>query len=105
MRDSLQSGARGRGGQSPRASEVGAFLAVGLIALTMLAAAVRLQAARERIYPPSDNEVEAMYLRSGPAIRRLAGAYATLASDGYWIRSIQYYGGTKRRREARPRAP
>ena len=65
--------------------------AVGVIAaaVALLAGAVQLQAARERAYPAADNDVEAMYLRSGEAMRRLTGAYAALAADGYWIRAIQ----------------
>jgi hypothetical protein len=74
-------------------------------AVALLAGAVRLQAARERAYPAADNDVEAMYLRSGEAIRRLTGAYTALAADGYWIRAIQYYGGTKQRLQAQPRVP
>ena len=38
-----------------------------------------------------------MYLRSATAVRRLSGAYTPLAADGYWIRALQYYGGTKQR--------
>ena len=80
---------------------------VGVIAaaVALLAGAVQLQAARERAYPSADNDVEAMYLRSGQAIRRLTGAYSALAADGYWIRAIQYYGGTKQRLQAQPRVP
>jgi tetratricopeptide (TPR) repeat protein len=81
--------------------------AVGVIAaaVALLAGAVQLQAARERAYPAADNDVEAMYLRSGEAIRRLTGAYTALAADGYWIRAIQYYGGTKQKLQAQPRVP
>lgn len=64
-----------------------------------MAAAVQLQAERERRFPPADAE-DALYLQSGTAVRRLAGAYDALASDLYWIRAIQYYGGTKRRLDA-----
>jgi hypothetical protein len=60
---------------------------------------VRLQAVRERSYPPPDaGELQdTLYLTSGAAIRRLTGAYNTLAADAYWIRAIQYYGSTKQR--------
>ena len=80
---------------------------VGVVAaaVVLLAGAVQLQAVRERGYPSSDDDVEAMYLRSGQAVRRLTGAYTALAADGYWIRAIQYYGGTKRRLQAQPRVP
>ena len=39
--------------------------------------------------------------QSGTAIRRIAGAYTAVAADLYWIRAIQYYGGTKRGLQAR----
>ena len=67
------------------------------IALAFLAGAVQLQATRERLFPPSTGDADAMYLRSATAVRRLSGAYTTLAADGYWIRALQYYGGTKQR--------
>jgi hypothetical protein len=73
-----------------------------VLASALVAAAVQLQAARERWYPPAKADDETMYLRSGTAIRRIAGAYAAVASDLYWIRAIQYYGGTKRSLQARP---
>jgi hypothetical protein len=72
---------------------------VGVIALsaTLLAAAVRVQAAREAAFPASDALDDAVYVTSGGALRRLTGAYNDLAADVYWVRAIQYYGGTKRR--------
>ncbi len=70
---------------------------VVVIALAFLAGAVQLQATRERLFPPSTRDADAMYLRSATAVRRLSGAYTTLAADGYWIRALQYYGGTKQR--------
>lgn len=85
--------------------ELGSALGVVFVAVALLAAAVQLQAARERAYPPVGADDEAMYLRSGGAIRRLTGAWAALAADGYWIRAIQYYGGTKQRLQARARVP
>ena len=66
-------------------------------AAVLLAAAVQLQAARERAYPPADDTEASLYLRSGPALRRLTGAYHALFADVYWIRAIQYYGGAKLR--------
>ena len=61
-------------------------------------AAVQLQAERERAYPPAAATDEAVAVHaSGAAVRRLSVAYAALAADVYWIRAIQYYGGTKQR--------
>src|SRR5438445_663927 len=76
-----------------RGGEIVGVLAV--IALLMTAA-VWLQRVRERSFPLAASNDEALYLKSGGAARRLSVAYPTLASDVYWIRAIQYYGGTKR---------
>jgi hypothetical protein len=69
--------------------------AIGLI-LALLAGAVWVQAARERAYPPPEEDEAALYVTSPAAVRRLSIAYTALAADLYWIRAIQYYGGTKR---------
>jgi len=74
-------------------------------AIALLAVAVQLQAARERAYPPRAFEEDAVYLQSGSAIRRLSGAYQALGADVYWIRTLQYYGGIKRRLAAQSAAP
>jgi hypothetical protein len=63
----------------------------------LMAAAVQVQAIRERTYPEATDEDVSLYLTSGTAVRRLTFAYPTLAADLYWIRAIQYYGGTKGR--------
>jgi len=78
---------------------------VVVIALAFLAGAVQLQATRERLFPPSSVDADAMYLRSATAVRRLSGAYTALAADGYWIRALQYYGGTKQRLQAQAWIP
>jgi tetratricopeptide (TPR) repeat protein len=70
--------------------------AIGL-ALVLLGGAIQVQAARERAYPTSAVDEDAVYITSGNAVRRLSGAYNALAADVYWIRAIQYYGTTKRR--------
>jgi len=66
-------------------------------ALALVAAAVQLQAARERAYPASELDADAVYVTSGSAVRRLTGAYNSLAADVYWVRTIQYFGSTRRR--------
>jgi len=80
-----------------------------LVAAALLAGAVQLQAAREARYPPRETDPQVLYVRSGTVLRRLAGAYAPLAADAYWIRAIQYYGGNKLRlagaQRAAPTAP
>jgi tetratricopeptide (TPR) repeat protein len=68
------------------------------VAAALLAGASWLQAVRERRYPPRADEVdESLYLQSGTAARRLAGAYSSIAADLYWVRAIQHYGATKLR--------
>ncbi len=67
-----------------------------LLVAALLAVAVWLQHVRETSFALPTPEDESLYLRSGAAARRLALAYRGLAADIYWIRAIQYYGGTKR---------
>jgi hypothetical protein len=76
-----------------------------VLAIALLAAAVWVQAARERAYPPVEEDEATLYVTSPVAVRRLSLAYTALAADLYWIRAIQYYGGTKRRLESVPLAP
>jgi len=77
---------------------------VVVIALLLVAGAARVQALREARYPPPRAAQDTLYLRSGTAVRRLAGAYRALLADAYWIRSIQYYGARKLRLGATPAA-
>src|SRR5437867_3306488 len=85
-------------------SFAGAFGAIAL-AGALLAGAMQVQAARERVYPTLEVEEDAVYITSGSALRRLTGAYNALAADVYWVRAIQYYGGAKRRLAGEPRGP
>jgi hypothetical protein len=79
---------------------------LGVIALAslLLAAAARVQAAREAIYPPYEVDDGSLYL-SGGSLRRLTAGFNGLTADVYWIRAILHYGGTKRRLAAQPSAP
>ena len=80
-------------------------IGVAATAVLLLSAAVRLQALREAAYPQPPTARDALYVTSGEAVRRLTGGYNALAADVYWVRAIQYYGGTKRRLAANPLAP
>jgi hypothetical protein len=87
------------------ASDVAPFVGVAGLSVALLAGAVQLQAGRERRYPgPTDYE-DALYVRSGTAVRRLTGPFRVLAADMYWVRAIQYFGGTKRRLAAETAIP
>ncbi len=72
-------------------------IVVAVVCALLLAAAAELQAVRERRYPPGADMEESLYLTSGTTARRLAGAFASVAADLYWIRAIQHYGATKLR--------
>ena len=71
---------------------------VGLLALiaVLMTLAVWLQRVRETSFALATTDDETLYLKSGATARRLSVAYQPLAADLYWIRAIQYYGGTKR---------
>ena len=78
---------------------------VAVVAAALLAGAAKLQALRETAYPPRPLDEDTLYVTSGPAVRRLTGAYSALAADVYWVRAIQYYGGAKRRLAVNALAP
>lgn len=88
-----------------RGGDLVSVLSVTLVAVVLLAAAIQVQACREREFPQPPVDEDAVYVQSGLAIRRMTGAYSGLAADVYWIRALQHYGGTKRRLMDRPRAP
>jgi hypothetical protein len=83
-----------------------AVIATSTLVAVLLAGAARLQAVRERDYPPKEETADALYVRSGAALRGMAGAYGALAADLYWIRTIQYYGsGAQRLEQQAEQAP
>jgi hypothetical protein len=67
------------------------LFAIGLL----FGLSVALQAARDARVTPGTAARQYLYLPSGGVVRRLTGAFDTLAADVYWIRAIQHYGGTK----------
>jgi hypothetical protein len=80
-----------------RTRDVASYVGAAGLSVALLAGAVRLQAAREHRYPGSTTYDDALSLRSGTTVRRLTGPFRVLAADLYWVRAIQYFGGTKRR--------
>jgi hypothetical protein len=86
---------------------VNALRTLGVIVLSvaLLTAAVQVQAARERAFPPVVVADESLLVTSGNALRRLTVSFNPLAADVYWIRAIQYYGGAKRRLTDNPLKP
>jgi tetratricopeptide (TPR) repeat protein len=68
----------------------------GVVAIAVLMTTiVRLQMVRERWFPQSEPAQQILYVSSPAVLTRLALSYDALASDLYWIRAIQYYGGTR----------
>lgn len=73
----------------------GLAAAVGAV-LLLIASAATLQGMRETRYPTAAAVAEDnLYVTSGSTARRLSFGFNALAADLYWIRAIQYYGGTK----------
>ena len=54
-----------------------------------------LQHLREDRYPGPPAEEDSLDITSGPVLKHLTAGYNAVAADLYWIRAIQYYGGTK----------
>jgi tetratricopeptide (TPR) repeat protein len=77
----------------PRADVV-----VGTVVIAaLIAAAIEVVRVRERVYPAAEiSDDPAVYITSPAAVSRAALAYRALAADLYWIRAVQYFGGTRR---------
>jgi tetratricopeptide (TPR) repeat protein len=76
---------------------------IAVAAGVCLGAAILMQARRDAIHPRAVHETSRLlYVRSGPAMKRLALEFEVLAADVYWIRAIQHYGG-ERLKEGRRR--
>jgi len=76
---------------------VGTGAVVLLTAAALLwGAALALQAFRETHHPLPPVSSEILYFRGGGAVSRAALGFDAILADVYWIRAIQYFGGTKR---------
>lgn len=65
-------------------------------AVAALGAAIIVQSARDHWYPRAEElRTGVLYVRSPAAMTRLAFGFRALASDVYWIRAIQHYGGDR----------
>ena len=78
----------------------GARPLVGVGAVLFLAAAVGVQAARDRFFlldrPMAGRQ---LYVPSAPVVGRMVLGFDALAADVYWIRAIQHYGGGRLSKE------
>jgi len=63
--------------------------------LVTLASAVGVRAATDRRFETYTPRDAVQWVRSPDAMRRLALGFDALLADVYWIRAVQYYGGTK----------
>ena len=83
-----------------RTSELAQNVVAVVAIVLLMGAGVELQRIRDRRYPVKAIEDDALYLTSPAAARRLTLSYHALAADLYWIRALQYFGGTRRMLDA-----
>jgi tetratricopeptide (TPR) repeat protein len=74
-----------------------------MVVVTLLAASVALQAARDRAFPRTDVADRFLYLESGEALKRIVLSFDAIAADVYWIRTLQHYGGDRLSKERQGR--
>jgi len=73
---------------------------VTTLVLALLAATfVGAQVWRDRVYGEPVAGESVLYVRSGEAMRRVALGFSPLVADVYWVRTVQYYGGTRRSKD------
>jgi hypothetical protein len=75
------------------------FLAAVVLVL-LLGAAVGAQMLRDAVYGEPGPAESVLYVRSGAFLQRASLSNESLLADVYWIRAIQYYGGTRRSKQA-----
>ena len=63
----------------------------------MLAIAIALQIARDRVFAHEPIDREVLYVSNPEVMRRAALSYDALLADVYWIRALQYYGGERQK--------
>jgi hypothetical protein len=67
-------------------------------AVIALVLAIGLQVARDRSYSRDAQQTQSvLYVQSGELLKRVVLDFDALASDLYWIRAIQHYGGQRLR--------
>jgi hypothetical protein len=67
----------------------------------LVAAFVGIQVWRDAVYGEPGPGETVLYVRSGEAMRRVALGFSPLMADVYWVRAVQYYGGTRLSASAR----
>ena len=70
-------------------------LAFGAAVAALVTCFVALEVWRDQVYGEPKPGDAVLYVRSGDAVRRMSLSFAPFVSDIYWVRAVQYYGGTK----------
>ncbi len=70
-------------------------LAFGVALAALVACFVSLEIWRDRVYGEPAPGDSVLYVRSGEALRRMSLSFTPLVADVYWVRAVQYYGGTR----------
>lgn len=78
-----------------RASRIGRSLSLAGALAALLAAAIGIEIVRDRLYGEPMPARQVLYVRSPTAAKRMALSYSAVLADIYWIRALQYYGGTR----------
>lgn len=70
----------------------------GLVAAVagLLTISIAVQVIRDRGWQPYQPATPVLWFQSGPLLKRISLGYHNLIADGYWIRSVVYYGGKRR---------
>ena len=72
------------------------ILSMLTVAALFLAAAVVLQARRDRAFGTDVPAAQVLYVQSPEVAGRLALSFDALAADVYWIRALQHFGSARR---------
>jgi tetratricopeptide (TPR) repeat protein len=73
--------------------------ALAVLLLALVGAAVGLVVWRDRVYGEPAPGDTLLYVQSGRTLQRLSLSYSAALADVYWIRTVQYYGGTRLSRD------
>jgi tetratricopeptide (TPR) repeat protein len=76
---------------APARATIGAVVLI----VTLAAAVVWLQVYRDARFHLAEPAQQVLYVRSPAMMQRLGLSFDAVLADLYWIRAIQYYGGTR----------
>jgi tetratricopeptide (TPR) repeat protein len=70
-------------------------LAFALALVTLVGCFAALEVWRDRVFGEPAPGDTVLYVRSPDGVRRMSLGFTPLVADVYWVRAVQYYGGTK----------